>query len=134
MTSIIRSMGFKTSSALWIDRSRSAFACVLATVGYAAFVVLSAECGYRLWLFFGVYGAQRGANHVSDGYFRLVYLAAGTGAAAALASLLLVRRRAWRWAAGVLVALNLILCLSFFVMHHTGALAHYSEFTALYGP
>lgn len=127
-------MGFKTPSALSINHSRSAFACVLATVGYAAFVVLSVELVYRLWLFFEVYDAQEGRSHVSDGYFNLAYLATGMGAAVALASLLLARRRAWRWAAGVLVALNLILCLSFFVMHHTGALAHYSEFTALYGP
>ena len=120
--------------ALWITRLRSACACIFAVGAYAAFVVLSVECGYRLWLFFGVYDAQVGANHVGRGYFRLIYLGTGMGSAAALGFLLLARRRAWRWAAGLLVALNLLLCLAFFVMHRTGALVHYSEFITLYGP
>jgi len=112
---------------MWIVRLRSVCACMFAIGAYAAFVVLSVECGYRLWLFLGVYDAQVGANHVGDGYFRLIYLGTGMGSAAAIGFLLLVRRRAWRWAAGVLVVLNLLLCLSFFIMHHTGVLVEYTE-------
>jgi len=87
------------------------------------------QIAYRLRLFFVDYGGERGANHISDGDFMLIYLTNALLLVVALCALRALRNsKSWRIFATSIGTANLLGWLTLFVMHRTGALVEYGEF------
>ena len=103
---------------------------LLITAAGAAAVFQWWQISYRLRLFFLDSGGERGANHIGDGDFMLIYLVNALLLIAAFWALRALRYdRRWRITTTVVGAANLFGWLTFFVMHRTGALVEYGEFT-----
>ncbi len=97
---------------------------ICSSVGAA---LLWGHFAYRLYLFIHDYNQQPGLNHVADGTFTAMYVAAGISGALAIVAAFLYQSGKDRFMASVVGWINFLVIWGFMELHRVGALVEYSE-------
>lgn len=82
---------------------------------------------YRLHLFMSEYSMRLGVNHIVDGGFNLIYRLNGIFFVVGLVGISLVKFEKKKFIPFIPLYLNILGCLTFFLMHRSGVLVEYME-------